>query len=116
MKILIIFTSILLLSSCANITKHHNSTNRHYVVVDVEINDVEKYDEFLALEIPILKKHDAFISMDIRSEDQKKRYIIVSFPDKESVGKFVNSGEFQKILPMNKESSTSKIFHGSIQH
>jgi len=115
MRKLAIFVFILLLSSCAHVSKHHNLTNRHYVVVDVEISDVEKYDKFLALEVPILKKYDAFIAMDIRSEDQKKRYIIVSFPDKESVGEFVKSDEFKEILPLNKESSTSKIFHGALQ-
>jgi len=115
MKTLMISISVLLLSACANIVEHQNPTSRHYVVVDVEISDIEKYDKFLALEIPVLKKYDAFIAMDIRSEDQKKRYIIVSFPNKESVKRFAKSDEFQEILPMNKESSTSKIFHGNLQ-
>jgi len=115
MKIFISLIALFLLSSCSHITKHHNSTSRHYVVVNVDVTDVEKYDKFIALEIPILKNHEAFIAMDIHSEDHKKRYIIVSFPDKETVGKFVKSDEFKKILPLNKESSTSTIFHGKLQ-
>jgi len=114
MKKSILLVVILFLSACANTAKYKNSTDRHYVVVDVEITDVDKYDKFLALEVPILKNYDAFVSMDLRSEDQKKRYIVISFPDKESVGAFVKSDEFQKILPMNKASSSSKIFHGKL--
>ncbi|MCF6319391.1 MAG: DUF1330 domain-containing protein [Proteobacteria bacterium] len=110
----ILLISVLLLSSCTGIIERHNSTSRHYVVVDVEITDVKKYDKFIALEIPILMKHDAYIAMDIRSQDQKKRYITISFPNKESVETFVESDGFQEILPLNKESSTSKIFHGSL--
>ena len=92
------------------------SSDRHYVVVDVDITDVKKYDEFLALGIQILKKYDAYVAMDTRSKDQKKRYIIMSFPNRESVDDFVKSEEFRSILPMNKESAKSKIFHGYLHN
>lgn len=86
--------------------------SRHYVVVDVVVSDLEQYDRFLALEKPILKQFDAHVAMDIRGEDQKQRYIIVSFPSRDSVEAFVSSAEFQKILPLGKASATSRIFHG----
>jgi len=111
-KFSISFIAVLLLSGCAHHKLIHAPANRLYVVVDVDITDVEKYDKFLALEAPILKKYDSYVAMDIRSEDQKRRYIIVSFPDSETLDNFVKSEEFQKILPLNKESATSKIFHG----
>ncbi|VAX19896.1 hypothetical protein MNBD_NITROSPINAE03-486 [hydrothermal vent metagenome] len=111
-NLLISVIAIFLLGGCAHHKSTHVPTDRLYVVVDVDITDVEKYDRFLALEAPILKKFDSYVAMDIRSEDQKKRYIIVSFPDSETLDKFVKSAEFQKILPLNKESAKSKIFHG----
>lgn len=113
MKITIILIMSFLIASCSQSSTKQESHNRHIVVVDVEITDLKKYDKFIELEIPILEKHGAFIAMDIRSKDQKKRYIIVSFPSRESVTGFVKSEEFKKILPLNKESSKSTIFHGS---
>jgi len=112
MKITMALILSILLTSCSQDFTKQDSNHRHIVVVDVEITDLIKYDKFIELEIPILKKHGAFIAMDIRSEDQKKRYIIVSFPSRDSVNDFVESEEFQKILPLNKESSKSTIFHG----
>ncbi len=111
-NLLISFIAIFSLGGCAHHKLVHAPADRLYVVVDVDITDLKKYDQFLALEAPILKKFDSYVAMDIRSEDQKKRYIIVSFPDSETLDNFVKSAEFQKILPLNKESATSKIFHG----
>lgn len=104
MKITMALILSFLIVSCSQNSTKREPDNRHIVVVDVEITDLKKYDKFIELEIPILKKHGAFIAMDIRSEDQKKRYIIVSFPGRYSVNGFVKSEEFQKILPLNKES------------
>lgn len=109
-------TVILLLLSMAGcshkIGQLQQAPLRHYVVVDVIVADHEQYDRFLALEKPILKQFDAFITMDIRNEDQHQRYIIVSFPNRDSVDAFVSSAEFQEILPLSKRSARSKIFHG----
>lgn len=114
LKLLSTLIIVLLLNACAHNNPDYKSVDRHYVVVNADIADIKKYDEFIALEIPILKNHGAFIEMDIRNKDQSKRRIIVSFPSKESVDNFVKSEEFQKILPMNKESAKSSIFHGSL--
>lgn len=102
-----------LLSSCVQFNKRGDQL-RHYVVVDARIYNIEKYDKFIQLEIPILKKFDAYIAMDIRSPDQKRRYLVMSFPSRETVKRFVKSKDFQKILPLNKQSAKSTIFHGKL--
>lgn len=114
MKNILFILVISTLVSCSQLQPKPSLSDRHYVVVDVNISDVAKYNKFIDLEKPILKKHGAFISMDIRNKDQDKRYITISFPDRETVNAFVKSKEFQAILPLNKTSSKSKIFHGSL--
>ncbi len=111
-KILILLFTASLIGGCALNKSTYAPDDRYYIVVEAEVTDLIKYDRFLALESKILKKYDSYVAMDIRSEDQRKRYIIVSFPDRETADNFVKSAEFQKILPMNKESAKSKIFHG----
>jgi len=115
MKTRVITITLLLLTISGCSSKQgllQQTPPRHYVVVDVTVSDLKKYDRFLALEKPILENYDAFIAMDIRSEDQRQRHIIVSFPSHNSVDAFVRSEQFQTILPLNKASATSKIFHG----
>ncbi|MFK5894226.1 MAG: DUF1330 domain-containing protein [Pseudomonadota bacterium] len=117
-KPVITMLSLLLLASVLSACSHSQPVRseyenaRHYVVVDVEVNELEKYEKFLALEAPILKKYGAYMEMDIRSKDQKKRYLIVSFPSFEADLEFVKSKEFQAILPLGITSAKSKIFHG----
>jgi len=115
MKIKIITITLLLLViwGCSHQPAQLQQTpSRHYVVVDVTVSDLEQYDHFLALEKPILKQFNAYVAMDIRDEDQRHRYITVSFPSRDSVDAFVNSEQFQTILPLGKGSASSNIFHG----
>lgn len=91
---------------------HQKSDERHYIVVDAQVSDFEKYDRFIALEEPILKQFDAHLEMEIRSEDGKQRHLVIIFPDAQTVKAFVASSEFQEILPLSNASSKSKIFHG----
>ena len=113
-KIIFSLVIVLLLHGCGHSMTGKNINERHYVVVDVDVSDINKYDEFISLELPILAKHDAYMAMDVRSKDQKKRFLVVSFPDKQSVTSFVKSEEFKAILPLNKSSAKSKIFHGKL--
>ncbi|NOY84063.1 hypothetical protein MNBD_NITROSPIRAE01-2081 [hydrothermal vent metagenome] len=115
-RFIMILFLFLSLSACTHYLNsgHQKSDDRHYLVVDVSISDAEKYDRFLALEQPILKKFGAHLEMEIRSEDEKKRHLIIIFPDAETVKHFVASSEFQKILPLAKTSSKSKVFHGKL--
>ena len=110
-KILFLFV-ISTLFGCAHNQPTQSEYDRHYVVVDVNINDQGKYNKFIELEAPVLKKYGAFMGMDIRSQDQKRRYLIISFPNREANENFVKSKEFQDILPLGIESAKSTIFHG----
>jgi len=110
---IMIFT-FLFLNACTHHleTAHPKPDERHYVVVDARISNEAQYDRFITLEQPILQKFGAHLEMEIRSDDQKQRHLVIIFPDRETVKKFVASPEFQEILPLGKAASESKIFHG----
>ena len=52
------------------------------------------------------------MAVDIIGKDQKRRYLIVSFPDREADENMLKSKEFRNIFPLNKESARSRIFYG----
>ncbi len=81
MKYLIVLLALSCLNGCTDNKPNILQSDRHYVVVDVEISDMEKFERFRSLEDPILKKHDSYVVMDLRSSDQKRRYVTISFPN-----------------------------------
>lgn len=120
MKKLLLLTCFVLSVSVAvstataqtQIGRQQKEDNRVYVVIDVAVKDVQMYDEWLALEKSILESFGGEEIMDVRSQDQKRRYIINAFPDQKSIDDFVTSDAFQEIFPMNKEAADTKVFRG----
>ena len=87
-KLLVLLIAILLLRGCADNKSAFALNNRHYIAIDLVVTDLKKFDEFFALETQLLKKYNSNVAMDIRSKDQKKRNIILSFPDRETADNF----------------------------
>lgn len=95
-------------------TVQQKEDGRVYVVVDVAVKDVEKYDQWLAMEKPILERFGGEVIMEISSEDKTRRYLINAFPSQKSIDDFVASDAFQNIYPMNKEAADTKVFRGGL--
>jgi len=52
------------------------------------------------------------MAVDSIGKDQKRRYLIVSFSDRDAEENMLKSKEFRNIMPLNKELAMRKIFYG----
>ncbi len=114
MKFLIVLLALSFLNGCTANKPNILQSDRHYVVVDVEISDMEKFEKFRSLEDPMLKKYDTYVVIDLRSNDQKRRSLTFSLPNAEALNTIIHSEEYQKIHPLLGESAKTNVFQGKL--
>ena len=93
-----------------------------FLIVDTEIKDSDKYEEYKKLAKPIAEKYGGTYrvrggEMDVRETDlwTPTRIVIIEFPDMDSARAFVDSDEYAPVKPLRLDNAncTLLIVEGS---
>ena len=85
-----------------------------YVILDIEIHDEEKYAEYKRQVPPIIEKYGGRYVVRggpvVALDDWKPgRIVILEFSDRDQLQAFVSSPEYQPVLKIRNEATTSKV-------
>ena len=88
-----------------------------FLIVDTEIKNPDKYEEYKKLAKPIAEKYGGTYrarggEMDVRETDlwTPTRIIIIEFPDMESARAFVDSDEYAPVKPLRRDNANCTLF------
>lgn len=84
-----------------------------YAILDVDVHDEEKYAEYKRQVPAIIEKYGGrylvrggpIVALD---DWQPKRIVILEFPSQEQLQAFVSSPEYQPVLAIRNEATTSR--------
>lgn len=83
-----------------------------YLIVDTQIENSDKYEEYKRLAKPIAEKYGGVYrvrggDMDVRETDlwTPTRMVIIEFPDMDSARAFVDSEEYAPIKPLRRQNA-----------
>ena len=83
-----------------------------YAILDVEVHDEEKYAEYKRQVPPIIEKYGGRYVVRgapimAIGEWKPSRIVILEFPDRDKLQAFVSSPEYQPVLKIRNEATTS---------
>jgi uncharacterized protein (DUF1330 family) len=88
-----------------------------FLIVDTEIENPDKYEEYKKLAKPIAEKYGGSYrarggAMDIRETDlwTPTRVVIIEFPDMDSARAFVDSEEYAPVKPLRVDNASCTLF------
>jgi uncharacterized protein (DUF1330 family) len=87
-----------------------------FVIVDTEIKNPDKYEEYKKLARPIAEKYGGTYrarggEMDVRETDlwTPTRIVIIEFPDMDSARAFVDSDEYAPVKPLRRDNASCTL-------
>lgn len=86
-----------------------------YVVVDVEVTDSQEYAQYRAQAPPVIAKYGGrYIVRGGAVEHMEPgwdfhRFVMLEFPSVAAAKKWYNSPEYQKLLPVRKRTTRSRL-------
>lgn len=87
-----------------------------YLVLDIDIHNLENYQEYIQLGKPIVEKFGGEYLIRGGTIDnaeinlwKPQRMVIIKFPDQESASNWYNSDEYQSIKGIRTRNSTSTL-------
>ena len=88
-----------------------------FLIVDTEIKNTDKYEEYKKLAKPIAEKYGGIYrarggEMDVRETDlwTPTRVVIIEFPDMDSARAFVDSDEYAPVKPLRRDNASCTLF------
>ena len=88
-----------------------------FLIVDTEIENPDKYEEYKKLAKPIAEKYGGIYrtrggEMDVRETDlwTPTRIVIIEFPDMDSARAFVDSDEYAPVKPLRRDNASCTLF------
>jgi uncharacterized protein (DUF1330 family) len=88
-----------------------------FLIVDTEIENPDKYEEYKKLAKPIAEKYGGTYrarggEMDVRETDlwTPTRIVIIEFPDMDSARAFVDSDEYAPVKPLRRDNANCTLF------
>jgi uncharacterized protein (DUF1330 family) len=88
-----------------------------FLIVDTEIKNPDKYEEYKKLAKPIAEKYGGTYrarggEMDVRETDlwTPTRIVIIEFPDMDSARAFVDSDEYAPVKPLRRDNANCTLF------
>ena len=88
-----------------------------FLIVDTEIKNPDKYEEYKKLAKPIAEKYGGSYrarggEMDVRETDlwTPTRIVIIEFPDMDSARAFVDSDEYAPVKPLRRDNARCTLF------
>jgi len=88
-----------------------------FLIVDIEIKNPDKYEEYKKLAKPIAEKYGGSYrarggEMDVRETDlwTPTRIVIIEFPDMDSARAFVDSDEYAPVKPLRRDNASCTLF------
>jgi len=87
-----------------------------FLIVDIEIKNPDKYEEYKKLAKPIAEKYGGTYrarggEMDVRETDlwTPTRIVIIEFPDMDSARAFVDSDEYAPVKPLRRDNANCTL-------
>jgi len=87
-----------------------------FLIVDTEIKNPDKYEEYIKLAKPIAEKYGGNYrarggEMDVRETDlwTPTRIVIIEFPDMDSARAFVDSDEYAPVKPLRRDNASCTL-------
>jgi len=87
-----------------------------FLIVDTEIKNPDKYEEYKKLAKPIAEKYGGNYrarggEMDVRETDlwTPTRVVIIEFPDMDSARAFVDSDEYAPVKPLRRDNANCTL-------
>ena len=87
-----------------------------FLIVDTEIKNSDKYEEYKKLAKPIAEKYGGTYrarggEMDVRETDlwTPTRIVIIEFPDMDSARAFVDSDEYAPVKPLRRDNASCTL-------
>ncbi|RLA10869.1 MAG: DUF1330 domain-containing protein [Gammaproteobacteria bacterium] len=87
-----------------------------FLIVDTEIKNPDKYEEYKKLAKPIAEKYGGSYrarggEMDVRETDlwTPTRIVIIEFPDMDSARAFVDSDEYAPVKPLRRDNASCTL-------
>ena len=87
-----------------------------FLIVDTEIKNPDKYEEYKKLTKPIAEKYGGTYrarggEMDVRETDlwTPTRIVIIEFPDMDSARAFVDSDEYAPVRPLRRDNASCTL-------
>ncbi len=88
-----------------------------FLIVDTEIENPDKYEEYKKLAKPIAEKYGGIYrtrggEMDVRETDlwTPTRIVIIEFSDMDSARAFVDSDEYAPVKPLRRDNASCTLF------